>query len=525
MFEEQRRVKLITLGVMCFSLFMVMLDNTVVNVALPTMQRHFGSGISGLQWIVDGYILLFASLMLTGGTLGDIYGRKRLFTIGLVIFTAGSALCGLAPSLFVLIGGRALQGVGAAALMPGTLSILTNTFPDRRERAQALGIWAGVSGLALALGPMVGGIMVDTLGWQSIFFLNLPIGVLALVLAAWLVPESSNPAGRRLDLPGQLLAIIGLSSLTYALIEANNYGWGSAPIVGLFVVAAISFAAFVVVERRTVSPVLQLHFFRNPTFAGANLVAFLISFGFFAMLFFLTLFWQEVQGYSAAQAGVRSLPLTVAVMASAIVSGRVVGRIGSRVPMTLGMALLGTGILLLLTVQVSTSYGSMWWILVILGVGNGLVMSPMTAAVMGTVPPARAGMASATTSTTREVGGVFGIAFLGAIVTHRFVSELRAGLERLALPAPLRERIVEAAGHGPQAGGTVPQGLPAAAIRDVVDRSFVSGIHTALWVAGIALLAGSVVAAMLIRETAPGTAPVPVGAAAPGVDPVAPSAN
>jgi hypothetical protein len=167
----------------------------------------------------------------------------------------------------------------------------------------------------------------------------------------------------------------------------------------------------------------------------------------------------------------------------------------------------------------------MWWILVILGVGNGLVMSPMTAAVMGTVPPARAGMASATTSTTREVGGVFGIAFLGAIVTHRFVSELRAGLERLALPAPLRERIVEAAGHGPQAGGTVPQGLPAAAIRDVVDRSFVSGIHTALWVAGIALLAGSVVAAMLIRETAPGTAPVPVGAAAPGVDPVAPSAN
>ena len=238
MFAVDRRTKLLTLGAMCFALFMAMLDNTVVNVALPSIQRHLGSGVSGLQWIIDAYTLVFASLMLTGGTLGDIFGRKRFFLIGLSVFTAGSLLCGLAPSLAVLIAGRAVQGLGAAALLPGTLSILTNTFHDPRERAQAIGIWAGVSGLALALGPLVGGALVDRFGWQSVFFLNVPIGIVALVVALLAVRESRSPEGRRLDLPGQALAIVALGSLTYALIEANNYGWTSPTILGLFVTAA-----------------------------------------------------------------------------------------------------------------------------------------------------------------------------------------------------------------------------------------------------------------------------------------------
>ncbi len=228
MFAVDRRTKILTLGAMCFALFMAMLDNTVVNVALPSIQLHFGSGVSGLQWIIDAYTLVFAAFMLTGGTLGDLYGRKRLFLIGLTVFTGGSLIAGLAPSLNVLIAGRAIQGLGAAALLPGTLSILTQAFPDPKERAQAIGIWAGVSGMALAAGPIVGGALVDSLGWQSVFFLNIPIGIAAFIVARRVVHESRNPEGRHLDLPGQALAIIGLGALTYALIEANSYGWTSA---------------------------------------------------------------------------------------------------------------------------------------------------------------------------------------------------------------------------------------------------------------------------------------------------------
>ncbi|MBC7294650.1 MAG: MFS transporter, partial [Thermoleophilia bacterium] len=234
MFEQDRRVKLLTLGAMCFALFMVMLDNTVVNLALPTIQRQLGAGLSGLQWIVDAFTLLLASLMLTGGTLGDLYGRKRAFMGGVALFTAGSLFCALSPSVNLLIAGRAVQGVGAAIMMPSTLAIITNTFMDPKERAQAIGIWAGVSGTALALGPVLGGVMVDSLGWQSIFYINVPIGLIAVALSWRVVRESKNPEGRSLDIPGQLLAIVGLGSLTYAFIEANTYGWTSARILSMF---------------------------------------------------------------------------------------------------------------------------------------------------------------------------------------------------------------------------------------------------------------------------------------------------
>ena len=239
MFQEDRRTKLFTLGATCFGLFMVMLDNTVVNLALPTIQRELGSGLTELQWIVDAFVLFLAAFMLTGGTLGDLYGRKRAFISGLVIFTAASLLCALSPSVEILIAGRALQGLGAAIMLPSTLSILTNTFTDPKERAQAIGIWAGVSGIALAVGPAVGGIMVDSWGWQSIFYLNVPIGIVAMAIAIRLVRESKNPEGRSLDIPGQVLAIVGLGALTFAFIEANNYGWRSATIITLFVVAAL----------------------------------------------------------------------------------------------------------------------------------------------------------------------------------------------------------------------------------------------------------------------------------------------
>jgi EmrB/QacA subfamily drug resistance transporter len=504
MFAVDRRTKILTLGAMCFALFMAMLDNTVVNVALPSIQTHFGSGVSGLQWIIDGYTLFFAAFMLTGGTLGDLYGRKRVFLAGLTIFTAGSLLAGLAPSLNVLIAARAVQGLGAAALLPGTLSILTQAFPDPKERAQAIGIWAGVSGMALAAGPIVGGALVDSLGWQSVFFLNIPIGVVAFIVAWRVVRESKNPEGRHLDIPGQALAIIGLGTLTYALIEANRYGWTSPLILGLFAVAAVATALFILVELRSTSPMLDLGFFRDRTFAAAATVAGLVSFGMFGVFFFLTLFLQNVQGYSAFQMGVRALPMTGAIIFTAPIAGNVAGRIGSRIPMAAGLAVVGVGMLLMQRITPDMPYGALWWNLLLMGVGMGMVMTPMTAAVMNAVPRARAGMASATSNASREVGGVFGIALLGAIVTHFFASDLRNSLQKLPLPAAVKDQIVSLASQGSgTARGSLPTGMDAQALHRMVDDAFVSGMHVAFWVSAGILLTGAVVAAVFVRKGAP----------------------
>jgi len=506
MFEENRRTKLFTLGAICFGLFMVMLDNTVVNLALPTIQRELNAGFSELQWIVDAFTLILAAFMLTGGTLGDIYGRKRAFLSGLVIFTAASLLCALSPSIEVLIAGRAIQGLGAAVMMPATLAVLTNTFTDPKERAQAIGIWAGVSGISLALGPALGGFMVDGFGWQSIFYINVPIGLIAFFIAIRLVPESKNPEGRSLDIFGQILAVVGLGTLTFAFIEANSYGWGSTTIVTLLAVGLAALIVFGFWETRVKSPMLQLRFFRNLTFLGSNLVGLTVSFGFFGLIFFLALFMQNVQGYSPTQAGVRQLAATLAVMVSAVLSGRIVGRIGARIPIVIGMVLMGGSTLAFIGVGADTPYSDYWWILTVMGIGAGLVMSPMTTAVMSTVPAARAGMASATLNTTRQVGGVFGIAVLGSIVTGRFLSEVRIALNAMDLPPFVTEKVMEMAQQGRGAGGsgmTSVPGIDVNAIQQAVRVSFTNGMHHALWFAGGVVLLGAVIAAIMIRGTAP----------------------
>ncbi|MEI6725423.1 MAG: MFS transporter [Actinomycetes bacterium] len=499
-----KRIKRVTLGTMCFALFMVMLDSTVVNLALPTIQRDLNASMSELQWIVDAFVLALASLLLTGGTLGDMFGRRKAFMTGVAVFTAGSVMCALAPSTSVLIAARLLQGVGGAIMMPSTLSILTNTFPDARERARAIGMWAGISGLAMAIGPLVGGTMVDRLGWQSIFWINLPIGVIALVLAARFVPESSDRAGRTLDLPGQITAIIGLAALTYAFIEANTYGWTSARILSCFIVAAVSLTLFLVIEIRGKTPLLQLKFFRNLTFSGANLVGVIVSFAFFGVIFFLSLFLQDVQGYSPTKAGVLQLPATLGVMTAAIVSGRIVARSGARLPITIGLLLTGTALLFQTGIQPDTSYASFWYWLLLMGIGIGLIMSPMTSAVMGTVPPARAGMASATSNTMRQVGGVFGIAVLGNLVTHTFTTDLRAALAPFHLPAVVVAKIMAMAGQGRESGsGQSIPGVDSAALGHVINQSFTNGIHAAMWVSGIMLLVGAPIAFLTVRYTAP----------------------
>jgi DHA2 family methylenomycin A resistance protein-like MFS transporter len=503
MFAQDRRNKVLTLIAMCFALFMAMLDNTVVNVALPRISTDLGSSLSGLQWIIDAYTLIFASFMLTGGTLGDILGRKRCFLTGLAIFTAGSLLCALAPSLSVLIAGRGVQGLGAAILMPGTLAILTNTFLDPKERAQAIGIWAGISGLALAAGPVVGGSLVDSFGWQSVFYLNVPIGVIALVVASLVVRESRRPEGRRLDLPGQILAIVGLGSLTYSLIEANKYGWTSPLIIALFAIAVAGGAAFVFFERRTISPMLELRFFRKPTFAAGATCAAAVSFGMFGMFFFLSLFLQNVQGYTPLQAGVRCLPNTLMIVIFAPMAGRAAGRIGSKLPMALGLTVNAVSLLLFTQVQVGTPYSHIWPLMSLAGFGMAIVMTPMTAAVMGTVPPERAGMASATTNASREVGGVFGIALLGAIVTHIFTRDLSRLVDQLGLPPALKQTILERASAGGAGGPTtgIPGGSATEALVNALKESFVSGMHVALILAAAVLILGALVALVFVRRT------------------------
>src|SRR6476620_2817559 len=302
-----------TLAAVSFGLFMIMLDNTVVNVALPSIQRDLGVGLSELEWIVSGYALTFAALMLIGGKLADAYGRRRLFVVGIVVFTLASLLCGLSTTGHELIAARVLQGGGAALMSPATLSIIAAPFPPR-QRGTAVGIWAGVSALALAIGPLIGGLLTEHASWNWIFFVNVPIGVLGIAASFLLIDESRDESHERLDLPGLATSGLGLFALPYGLIEGNNFGWGSVRIVGAFVVAAVSLTAFILLERRQRAPMLDLTLFRNRTYVGANLAMLLVALAMFGVFFFVSLYMQNVLGYSAVEAGAAFLPMTLLII-------------------------------------------------------------------------------------------------------------------------------------------------------------------------------------------------------------------
>ena len=492
---DNAREKVLVLLTMCFALFMAMLDNTVVNVALPTLTRELDAGVSQLQWIVDGYALAFASLLLTGGTLGDRFGRKRMFLAGLTIFTLASFGSGLSATSAQLIGFRVAQGVGAALLMPGTLSILTVTFPPE-ERAKAIGTWAGVSGLALALGPTLGGWMVERFGWESVFFLNVPIGIAGFLVAVRVVRESRSDEARRLDLPGLVLGTAGLFGLVYGLIEANQDGWSDPLIVGSLAAGAALIAALLAWERRAPNPMMPLSFFRLPAFSAGNTVAFSVSFGMFGTFFFMSLYMQLIRGYSAFSTGLRFLPLTAMIIVVAPNAGRYAQRHGSRAPMTVGLLLAGTGLFLMSRIGATTPYGLLVPIFVLMGVGLGATMAPMTAAVMNAVGPQRAGLGSAMTNTSREVGGVFGIALLGTILTTRLSSTLRPALSGIGLPSAQAGAVEAAAAHGrldPKLlGGLSPAQV--ANVHAAFNDAFLSGFRIALLVAAGVLLVAAIVA-------------------------------
>ena len=415
LFTEENK-KWWTLGAVAFGLFMMMLDNTIVNVALPAIARDLEIGISELEWVVNGYALTFAVIMLTGGKLADMLGRRRIFIAGLAVFTLSSLACGLATSAHMLIGARIVQGVGAALMNPATLSIITATFPPR-QRGMAIGIWAGTAGMALAIGPLLGGIITQKIDWSWIFFVNVPVGILAIVVARLAIRESRDTsAEQRLDLPGLATSAIGLFALTYGLIEANTYGWTSTRILALFAVAVVALVAFVLLEMRQRIPMLDLSLFKNPTFAGANITMLLVALAMFGVFFFVSLYMQNILGYSATQAGATFLPMTILIVLLAPVAGKLTDRIGGRWLIGGGMTFVGISLVLFSQLDRGSSFWDIFPGLIVGGIGMALTMTPTTSVAMGSVPVDKAGVGSAVLNSMRQVGGSLGIAIMGAIV-------------------------------------------------------------------------------------------------------------
>ena len=415
--DEANR-KWLTLAAVSFGLFMIMLDNTVVNVALPSIQRELGVGLSELEWIVTGYALAFAALMLTGGKLADLFGRRLVFVVGLGIFTLASLACGLAGSGDVLIAARIVQGIGAALMNPATLSIIAATFPPH-QRGMAIGIWAGVSGLALALGPLVGGLITEHVNWNWIFFVNVPVGIAAIAASLLVIRESRDESEvQRLDFPGLATSAIGLFALTYGLIEANTHGWTSTRILVSFTVAVVALVGFVLLERHQRVPMLDLSLFRSGTFAGANLVVLLVALAMFGVFFFVSLYMQNLLGFSPVQAGAAFLPMTILVILIAPVAGRASDRIGSRWLMTAGMTLLGIQLLYFSQLSAASTFWNLLPGMLVGGLGMALTMTPSAAAAMRALPVDKSGVGSAVLNAFRQVGGSIGIALMGAIMAH-----------------------------------------------------------------------------------------------------------
>ncbi len=415
-FLDEEHRKWWTLVAVAFGLFMIMLDNTVVNVALPSIQRDLHVSVSQLEWVVNGYFLTFAVLMLSGGKLADLLGRRRIFIAGLVVFTLSSLACGLATSGGMLIAFRAVQGIGAAMMNPATLSIITATFPPR-QRGMAMGIWVGVSAVALALGPITGGLLAQYAHWSWIFFINVPIGVLAIVAARVVIRESRDTsADQRLDLPGLVTSGGALFALTYALIEANSKGWTSAEILSLFAAAVVGFAAFILVEKRQRAPMLDISLFRNPTFAGANSTMLLVALSMFGVFFFVSLFVQNILHYSPVRAGAAFLPMTLCIILFAPVAGKLSDRIGSRWLMGAGLGMVSVSLVLFSLVDQNSSFWNLFPALLIGGAGMATAMTPTTSAAMGSVPVDKAGVGSGVLNSMRQVGGSLGVAIMGAIL-------------------------------------------------------------------------------------------------------------
>ncbi|MFE9117816.1 MFS transporter [Streptomyces sp. NPDC007172] len=416
MSEPTHRRRMLILAICCMSLLIVSLDNTVLNVALPSMQKELHADVSGMQWTIDAYTLVLASLLMLSGSTADRIGRRRVFKAGLILFTIGSVLCSLAPNLESLVVFRMVQAVGGSMLNPVAMSIITNTFTDPRERARAIGVWGGVVGISMAAGPIVGGVLVETVGWRSIFWLNLPVGLLALFLTWRYIPESRAPKPRRPDPVGQLLIIALLGSLTYAIIEVPSAGWTSPQILGFGGLALASLAALLVYEPRRAEPLIDLRFFRSVPFSGATVIAVSAFAALSGFLFLNTLYLQNARGLSALNAGLYMLPMAALTFVCAPLSGRLVGSRGPRLSLLVaGVAMAASGLLFAVfdaertTALLFTGY-------VLFGLGFGMVNAPITNTAVSGMPRSQAGVAAAVASTSRQIGQTLGVAVIGAVL-------------------------------------------------------------------------------------------------------------
>jgi EmrB/QacA subfamily drug resistance transporter len=478
-----------TLAVLDVCLLVIVMDNTILNVALPTLARDLRASGSELQWIVDSYVLVFAGLLLSAGALGDRFGRRGALSAGLAVFGTGSAAAMLADSASMLIAARAFMGIGGALIMPATLSILTNVFTDEKERAMAIGLWATVGGLAVAIGPVTGGWLLEHFAWSAIFAINVPVVVVALVAVRAVVPTSRDPETPPLDIPGAVLSVAGLGALVWAIIAAGEHGWSDHGPVAGFVLAAVVLTAFALWERRTAHPMLDIEFFRNRRFTAASLAVMLGYFALFGSLFLLTQLLQFVMGFSALGAGVRLLPfaLTMAMFASA--SPKLVERVGTKVVVTAGMTLVAGALLWMATLGTDSSYGDYLPAMLVMGTGVALTWAPTTESIMGSLPASKAGVGSAVNDTVREVGGALGVAVLGSVLASQYASSMSS--DAAGAPDAARESLGGAVLVAQQTGGPAGEALLSAA-----REAYLSGFGVALTVAAAVAAAGALLAAV-----------------------------
>jgi EmrB/QacA subfamily drug resistance transporter len=426
--ELSRRRRILVLAICCMSLLIVGMDNTIVNVALPSIARSLHGTLADLQWTIDGYTVVLAGLLIMSGSMGDRFGRKRTFMTGLVVFVVASLLCSAAPSLGWLVTFRMLQAIGGSMLNPIAMSIITNVFTDPRERARAIGIWGGVVGLSLGLGPVVGGALTESVGWQSIFWINAPIGLAAFVLTAMFVPESRAARARRVDPVGQILVMTLLGTLTFAIIESPRSGWSSpAALIPLCVAAACLLGLFAYEPRRD-EPLIEFRFFRSIPFAGATLTAVCAFGGYSGFLFLNTLYLQDVRGLSPLHAGLLTAPMAVMVLIGAPTSGRLVGSRGPRLPLVCSGLGIVVGALMIVDLTTSTSYALLIASYTIFGIGFGVVNPPITNAAVSGMPRSQAGVAAAFASTSRQIGATLGVAVIGSLVNAGTGRQIAAGL-------------------------------------------------------------------------------------------------
>jgi len=515
------------LASVCVAVFAITLDTTIVNVALPALTRQLGASTRTLQWVVDGYNLAFAALVLIGGGIGDRFGRRPVLLVGLLGFAASSALGAVAGSAGALVGVRVVMGAFAALIYPTTLSIITNAYPDRRERAGAIGIWGAVTGLGVAAGPVTGGLLLAHFWWGAVFLALVPVAVLAAGLAFVLVPESRDPAGARLDRPGLVTSAATIGLLVYTVIEAPGHGWASARTVGGFALTVVLAAAFVAVERHRENPLIDVSLFRLPAFSAASGAVTVAYFALFGFIFLVTQYMQVVRGYGTLSTGLRILPVAGSIAAGSVLGARFAARLGTRAVVVTGLVLFGASFAWLAASSTYESYALIAAQMVVMGLGLGLTSTPATESILSVLPPAKAGVGSAVNDATRQAGGTLGVAVIGSVYSSIYVSHL-SGTSVSALPGELAAAARSSIGAALAVAQQAPAGLGARVAGDAV-ASFMSGMHVACLVAAAACWVGALGALALPGRTPAGRGLVVPGQPRPeaeaGIAPVAPLAT